>query len=213
MTLTINNIEDLLAALFQPGDLIEVKGLGKRRSAGLFSDFAQAATAARMLNSIGSNVYLTSNPIDPNSEYARFSSPNQLRVGTHRMAKDADIVTRRYYMLDIDPVRPSGVAATGAEIEAATVVLKRVLRELKVAGLPKPLVIFSGNGFHLLLKAEGVAAESSIYSYVLQHLDDVCSTKGAKVDTAVSDLKRGIRMPWTIQSEGYAYRSPPAPRG
>jgi hypothetical protein len=213
MATSIERIEKLLNDLFQPGDLVEIKGLGgpnERKMCGLFNDFHVAAKAAYSMDiEYLCNVYFCSNPIDANFDHAKLMVVNKPMLKAWHMAGNEDTPNRAYYMLDIDPVRDSGVAATDEEVAAASHVKDRVLNELTDAGFPSPLVIFSGNGYHMLLKGERLKVDGSVYHFVLGHLSDVCGSALAHVDIAVSNLARGVRCPFTTNRKGKSTASRP----
>ena len=131
----------------------------------LFRDFRLAAKAALTLSDAGLNVYYSLKPCKADADILKpcDSDPWNLKLQkyqkiadtTHfclRSLKDRDIADWNIAMLDFDPARPTGVAATLAELNAAIALAVKVKSALAAGGFPEPLVLCSGNGCHLLYK-------------------------------------------------------------
>lgn len=69
-------------------------------------------------------------------------------------AADHWISSRRWFLIDCDPVRPAGTSSTGAEKAAALVRAKQVRDYLRSEGWPDPVLADSGNGYHLLYRVD-----------------------------------------------------------
>src|SRR5207244_808836 len=93
------------------------------------------------------NLYLTLNPVDP-ALLAR--AANRIDANARATTADADILGRRWLLVDIDPRRPTGISATDAESVAARDVARSVRRYLVEQGWSRPIVGMSGNGYLLL---------------------------------------------------------------
>src|SRR5690606_18531656 len=66
---------------------------------------------------------------------------------------DGDILRRRWFPVDIDPVRPSGVSSTDAEHQASLVKAAEIAAYLgRERGWPAPVLADSGNGAHLIYR-------------------------------------------------------------
>ena len=67
---------------------------------------------------------------------------------------DPDIATRRWLLVDLDPVRPSHTSATEGEKANAYAIADQILK-LREIGFPNPkLIVDSGNGYHLLYRVD-----------------------------------------------------------
>jgi hypothetical protein len=111
-----------------------------------------------------------------------------------------------WFLIDIDPVRPRDVSATDAEKNAASEVMSSVLSHLANQGWPMPVLVDSGNGFHLLYRINlGVDPHTQqIIKGVLQHLIARFDTMEATIDDAVHDAPRIAKLPGTWARKGIA---------
>ena len=89
-------------------------------------------------------VYWTLNPVRPDL-LAR--AANRLRRWARHTTRDNDIVSVRWFLIDMDPTRPSGVSSTDAELQAAVAMAGQVQNFLSERGWPLPVVAISGNFF------------------------------------------------------------------
>lgn len=75
-------------------------------------------------------------------------NPTEL-VRTYNTAADSHIARREWLLLDFDPPRPTETNSTDAEKAAAHLQAKQCRDELTAMGWPVPMVLDSGNGYHL----------------------------------------------------------------
>ena len=183
-----------LRALQVPGD----DGI-KRNYSGFFDDISLLASAGVQLSDAGAKgVYFTPNPVKegPKTEHI-----NTLTVGSRgKSATDRDIEAVSWLLIDIDPVRKAGLAATEAEKGEAKAVCSSVLTYLTKLGWPKPLLGDSGNGYHLLYRVSGVTSDA--IREFLDVLGDMFSTDGAEVDRLVFNPSRIWKMYGTWPRKG-----------
>ena len=90
--------------------------------------------------------YFTVNPINLPAEVP--VNPLAL-TPTRNTAGDADILSRTWLLVDLDPPRPAGTNSTDAEKQAALEEAERVRQYLTSRNWPEPMVCDSGNGWHL----------------------------------------------------------------
>jgi len=146
-------------ALFAPGQVVELRilGIGRRAghtASGWFNDYAALCEAALRYESqrAPEGVYVTLNPVH---EACLARSPNAVREWVKTTTSDKDILRRHWLPVDIDPVRPSGVSSTDAELEAAKAVARSVAAWLEGEfGFPPGVRACSGNGVHLLYRVD-----------------------------------------------------------
>jgi hypothetical protein len=165
---------------------------------GRFDDFANMSAQAQTFadDTDCRAIYYTLNPIAPErAKYVGAYRSNQLKVGV-RGTRDRDIEHRNLYLVDVDPVRPSGVCATDAEKTAAKEVMEKVQAHLAGNGFPEPLILDSGNGNGLLYKGAGPTHDGS-WSFLLKHLAKTFNTDAAKVDTSVGAIRIPAPRPST----------------
>lgn len=141
--------------------------------------------------------------INPVSPSCLSLANNCLRPGNQaRAAKNADILCRRLMLIDIDPVRASDCSATKDEKAVAYCLARVLYRDLRRAGWPKPLVVDSGNGFHLLCRVELPADDDRLIRNCIRALADRYDCEGAKIDTSVHDARRLAKLPGTMTCKG-----------
>ncbi len=148
-----------LQILTPPGGIFEVRALDPWTARGYYDSdhLEEAATAIDALDATReyAGIYVTLNP--PNRALlARCAN----RIATRLPKKasstgDDDIVRRRWFIVDVDPARPSGISSTDGEHEAALEATERISRFLtEYYDFPAPIRADSGNGAHLLYRID-----------------------------------------------------------
>jgi len=196
-----------LEILFQPGDTVELRCVGGRTINGFYRDFGKLAQDAYSLNQeFGppQNVYLCLNPVLPEL-YAR--RPDEFGyTAKGEGVRDQDIVYRRWLLIDIDPVRPSGISATDEQKRAAIELATQVYRWLQEQLDSECIVCAdSGNGAHMLilLPSQPADAESAwVCQRLLHRLSEKFSNAQAKVDTTTGNAARICTLYGTVKRKG-----------
>ena len=151
--------ESLQAArvLFEPGQVIEVRAItDDGMASGYFDDPEQLAERVDALDTLPGvqGIYVTVNEVNP-ALLSRRANRIKPRLGKKdATTADSDILTRRWFPVDVDPARPSGVSSTAEEHQAALDTAARVADYLGGMGWPDPVFADSGNGAHLLYRIE-----------------------------------------------------------
>lgn len=202
-----------LDALHGPDYIIEIRALHttrRRTDAGYF-DFEhrpKLIEEAERLNKARANVYINLNELNP-QVLAR--AANRVHEFASITTSDRDIRRRRWLLVDLDPCRPSGVASTDAQLEAARQRGRDCYALLRRQAWPEPLVAESGSGLHLLypidLANDKESAEmlKGALSGLAQRLDDEHVT----VDVSVHNAARIVRFYGTINFKGDATPATP----
>jgi hypothetical protein len=196
-----------------PGGVWEVRGpktkrKGPRRFFGTLSGYFdnRAAFVAAVRAITGEDVealYVTLNPVNP---ALRSRAANRLKTDARETASDADIVRRTIILLDIDPVRPSGISSTDEERDAA-LALRDTVRAFLTdeAGWPEPLAVtMSGNGGALLYRVDlpNDADATALVTGILTALAHLFNTATATVDTSNVNAARITKILGTIAAKG-----------
>lgn len=201
-----------LGLLVQPGDVFEVRAPKclERRGAtytGTVSGYfthASIQTAAGSIaeldeSGLAPGVYVTLNPVKPDL-LAR--AANRLKRRAPETTADGDIVARRWLLIDVDPVRPSGVSATDEELELARQRANAILVFLSLLHWPEPIVAMSGNGCHLLYRIDLPVDDQDLVRRILaaiaDHFDDDCIV----VDRSVHNPARITKVIGTMARKG-----------
>lgn len=146
-------------------------------------------------------VYVTLNPLQPDL-LARAN--NRLKVARDRgqAASDRNVIARRWLLIDVDPVRVSGVSASDAEKAAARLVADGVRGDLDGRGWPAPIFLDSGNGYHLWYPVDLPADDGGRVERVLKGLALLHDTEAATLDTSVFNPSRIAKLPGTWARKG-----------
>lgn len=71
-----------------------------------------------------------------------------------RMAEDADVLERRWILIDIDAGQPADTNSTDAEHADTLAMAKAVILALRDCGFPAPALTNSGNGHHVYVRVD-----------------------------------------------------------
>ncbi len=203
----IDSIKKTCDLISSPGQVVEVRAFRKRGvSSGYFTDYAKLAEKVAMLDADPeySGIYLTLNEINPDL-LARRSNRFEMRLGDkERTTSDDDIISRRWFPIDIDPKRPSGISSSDEEHEKALRKAEQVRRFLSERGWPEPISADSGNGAHLLypISLPNDGESSALIKSCLSVLSMFFSDDDSDVDTSVSNAARIWKLYGTISRKG-----------
>jgi hypothetical protein len=182
-----------LAVLADPSSGCELRGLPSGRSRVLSGGDLDGLAAAAGELSDDRGVYYCLNPVPPD-------------LG--RAARVGDVLRRRWLLLDIDPVKPADhldSSATPDEHEAARGVALKVMDHLSGLGWPAPVLVDSGNGWHLLYRIDLPADSDSqvllrrFLAVLAQAFDDPAA---GRIDRAVHNASRIAKLPGTWARKG-----------
>lgn len=135
-------------------------------------------------------IYFTPQVIDPRL-LARIY--NRLKTSSVTTT-DQNGIAYRWLLVDIDPVRPSGISSSDAELQEA-LTLRDTVAEYVVTelGFSSPIRANSGNGGHLLFKLPDIPVtddSKKMIRDILAGLAQRFNTDRAKVDTTVFNPAR-----------------------
>jgi hypothetical protein len=202
----MTHTQKFLQYVFPEGSIVEMRSMLADHTVvgGRFDNLASMAMQAADLDTWPEMwaIYFTLNPIHPDhAKYIGDYSANTLRSKV-RSTGDRDVRHRQNYLIDFDSVRPSGVCSTDEEKAASLEVAERVRAYLIERGWPQPILIDSGNGFHLIYQGDHCDANSNAWVHVLKHLAATFDTDAVKVDTTVGNASRISRLPGTLNRKG-----------
>ena len=146
------------------------------------------------LNRAGYNVYTCFNPV---SAAFRGDGLNGLAV------KDADIVRRRFLLVDVDRA-DTGAPATSDELDEVFGVAGQIERDYFFSKGLDPITVNSGNGAHIYIPIDLPNDEASklLCQKMLQALAAKYDTPTVKVDTGVYNAGRITKVPGSIARKG-----------
>ena len=148
-----------LQLLTPPGGILEVRAPKPWTASGYFDadHLPAAAEKIEALDATGTydGIYIVLNEITPALLSRRANRIETRLPKAAATTADADIIRRRWFPVDIDVKRPSGISSTDEEHAAALEVAGKVARYLSEEhGFPEPIRADSGNGAHLLYRID-----------------------------------------------------------
>lgn len=203
----MDEIRSAVNVLAPDSSVVEVRALADGVThSGYFDDHEALARAVEALDADPSvaGIYVTLNTVNP-ALLARRANRIKMRLSRKdATTADADIVRRRWFPVDIDPVRPSGVSSTDAEHGAALAAAERIAAYLAEQGFPSPIKADSGNGAHLLYRVdlENDEAATALVKGALATLDALFSNEAVTVDTANHNAARIWKLYSTLSRKG-----------
>ncbi len=142
-----------LSIFFRPGDVQELRCLGKKKSvqSGYFKDIKKLANVISVVDKTGDQkgIYFVLNKINP-ALYARMPDTLSQPRENIKTTEDGDIERRYWFPIDFDPIRPAEISSSGEEHEAALTKAKECREWLRERKWPSPIYADSGNGAHLV---------------------------------------------------------------
>lgn len=197
-----------LQVFLEPGQVVEIRALNVQDGywTGTMSGYYDsdhleklAEDAAKIRHASG--IYWTLNPMNP-ALLARAS--NRLRKMGKRDAStsDPDIIRRRWFLIDLDARRPSGISASDQEKAAAFEVADQVAAHLQAQGWPEPVRADSGNGAHLYFRIDLPAQDGGLVKRCLEALQTKFGTVAVDVDGSVFNPSRISKLLGTPVRKG-----------
>lgn len=211
---------------FNPGEVTEIRAYGLSgksnawegwaRGAGIVygyfdnaADFGRCAEALDKAKAPG--IYFTLNPVIPDL-LAR--SANRLKAADAKTSatSDKDIKCIRWIPIDLDPIRPSGISSTDAELKAAILLRNKIWKYMEQQGFSGYIPACSGNGAHLAYRMDDVPLENRdnpskdptvlIVRDVLRLLDAVFKNDKVDIDQKVFNASRIWKVYGTVARKG-----------
>jgi hypothetical protein len=149
-------------------------------------------------------IYVVFNETNP-ALLARKKNRIALATKNDRSTSDADVTRRRWFLIDCDPERPSGISASDEE-KAAGVEKAYQVRDmlLGVFGEIEPVICDSGNGAHLLYKVDLEPSEENngLIKKCLIALASIFDDSKVKIDLSVWNQARLTKLYGTTARKG-----------
>lgn len=184
-------------------ELVEIRILDpetKRSYSGYFTDIETILREIKRYEKC--NLYFTLNVIDP----ACYSREQHDRISTRPKSttSDAEILGRKFCLIDIDCEKPSDTNSTDAEKELAKGVVNEVYKFLRDEGFEKPIICDSANGYHLLYKQAMISnpQNTETMKNFLKVLDMYFSTDKVKIDCTTFNPSRVCKLYGVISRKG-----------
>lgn len=204
----VQRLVEQLSALLSPDQVVELRAVGVRRGgrphveSGFFDQdhLVEMVEAALRLTRAARGVYYTLNPLAPDLLARRANRIDW--AGEGELARDKDVLVRRWLLVDADPAHDPQVSATDAEKAAALATSFAVREFLRGEGWPEPVLADSGNGYHLLYRIDHPSDDGGLVAGVLRALADRFDTNEVKIDRQVFNPARLCKVPGTLARKG-----------
>src|ERR1700722_14871561 len=195
--------------LIEPGQVVELRALDVKRGngrphteAGFFDadHLADMAKTALQVSPLAKGVYFTLNPLNPDLLARRC---NRIEwAGEGELAKDKDVLRRRWLLIDAAPGRAPLISATDDEKAAALQTAGAVRDFLQARAWPEPILADSGNGDHLFYRIDLAADDGGWVERILHALAARFNNDRVKIDQKVFNPSRICKLPGTLARKG-----------
>jgi len=194
VTSDLSEVEHAIRLFMDPAAGMEIRVLpGGRSMIRPWGDIAALAAFVEKQSDY-KGVYYTINPVLKGT-------------GSSGAASNSDILNRRWLMIDVDPVKAEGaidLSATDGEHDLARMLANRIVSDMIGRGWPLPVVIDSGNGWHLMYRIDLPNDELSrtLCREALRHMATMFECPTARVDRSVHNASRIAKLPGTWARKG-----------
>lgn len=197
-----DKIKEALAILLKEDNLFEVRILkGKTTISGYFTSSDVLIKEFNKVDLRGANVFYTLHRIDE-SCYSREQHDCFRQVKT--TTSDNDIVAYQWLLIDLDPVRRTGISSTDAELRMAYERGEQITKYLREIGYPAPIFACSGNGVHLLyaINLANTDENKALVQNCLKALAFLFGDDKVDVDQSVFNPARISKLYGTMAQKG-----------
>lgn len=196
--------QELVRALniLHGGEIFEIRVVGSRDTfSGYFTDPEICAEQIQRFAANDANVYFTLNRLDPS---LRNRQQRDALMKIRTTTSDNDVISFKYLLIDLDPVRPAGIGSTQEQLDQAHAMAQKIYKSLKAMGFEDPIAAMSGNGWHLLyrISLERTEQNKEMLKDCLRALDMMFSDDAVKVDTTVFNPARICKLYGTYSRKG-----------
>lgn len=196
-------VRTALRLFLKSGSVAELRILNTRHGtvAGYFDNLDRATEAAVAWDGKAPAIYVTANPVKRDL-LAR--AVNRLEPYAKHTTSDADILCRRWFLVDCDPKRPPRISSTDTEHEAALALAREILATLSADEWPVPVSADSGNGAHLLWRVDlpNNDASRDLLKRCLETLAFRFDTEAVAVDQTTFNTARIWKVYGTLAKKG-----------
>ena len=184
------------------GETVEIRVIetDKRIWSGYYRGFDNVLNAIKSVQKGG--IYSPINPIF-DALYSR-AQCEKLILNAKETTNDKTITKRNWLLVDLDPVRPSGVNASDEEKSFAKQKMVEIGCFLRDQGFEPPVVADSSNGYHMYYRIDlpNDEASTSLMTETLQVLDMLFGDEKVDVDISVFNASRVAKVIGTRSGKG-----------
>lgn len=151
------------------------------------------------------NVYITLNQIHEGC-YCRKQRDHfiESKGKSAPSTSENDVIAFRWFLVDLDPVRPSGISSSDAELSHSKQIALKVIEFMKGIGFENPIVALSGNGVHLLYRINEPATDDNkqMLAECLKAVNAECSDDVIKIDSVNFKKAQVCKLYGTLAQKG-----------
>lgn len=195
-------IKEALGILKADGQLFEVRILkGKQIISGYFKNADVMVKALDTVDLRNANIFYTLNCINEDCYSREQRDCFRVNVTT---TNDKDIDTYQWMLIDMDPVRSTGISSTKEELTKAYDMARRIIEYLRQRQWPAPIMALSGNGIHLLYRValKNTDENARMIERCLKALDLIFSDQYVEIDKKVFNPGRVSKLYGTTAQKG-----------
>lgn len=187
------------------GDLHEIRihGIGSFNASGYFRDIDSIINAIQKYDAQeNAQIYFVLNKIDDDC-YKR-AQKDKIVNYVKPTTSDADIVGRKWILIDFDPKRKTGTSSSKEELLKARDVARRTYDFLIDQGINPPVVAMSGNGYHLLVRVQLANSDENqtLVARFLKAISMMFQTEDIDIDLKVYNAARICKLYGTWAKKG-----------
>lgn len=205
----LQEIRTTIATLHEPNALVELCAISEQGvDSGYYNDHDELAREAKRLSDSGKypGVYITVNPVKSEVPMQKGLTTNRLYCRVPSRTRDEHIAKRRWFPLDIDPLRKAHTSATDRQ-KAATHWCKSSTVEIlrREWRMPEPIMADSGNGFYAIYPTDEAndAATAALFKNATKAIAEKCSIPDvANVDAGSHNASHLIKLFGTMARKG-----------
>ena len=205
----VEKVKEALGILKSPNQLFEVRILkDKQTISGYFTNADTLEKAFKTVDLKNANIFYTLNVINPDC-YSR-EQKDCFRT-SKTTTGDKDIDSYQWMLVDLDPVRKTGISSTNEEVIKAHEMAKRVVEYLRQRSFPAPITALSGNGIHLLysINLDNIPENVKMLEKCLKALDQMFSNEDVEIDKKVFNPSRISKLYGTTAHKGASTKDRP----
>jgi hypothetical protein len=208
-----NETRRAIELLQAPGEVFEVRVIGTASRKDIISGYFQDAdTLFQKFDTIDlrkRNVYITLGEV--REECFSRSQCERFEKNPAVTTNDNDIIAYRWLFVDLDPVRPTGISSSDAQLKCAEELRNKVYEYLQSLGFPEPIKAMSGNGYHLLYRIDIPNDEKgrALVGRCLKNLASLFDNDEVKIDTTNSNPSRICKLHGTLAQKGTSTKARP----
>jgi hypothetical protein len=190
-----------------PGQVVEIRALEASldqnnrytRTYGGYFDNPDDSIKAISTIRFAMGIYLTLHPCTPDILHRAKNKLVEQRKDSS--TADKNITRLKWFPIDCDPERVSGISSTDEEHEKALAMCRKIREALGALGWPDPILADSGNGFHLLYPIDLPTSDSQLLKRALEGLQQF-NEDDVHVDQTLFNPSRIIKLYGTLACKG-----------